>query len=186
MIEFDSNGVAIDAYGSRTYKRYAEILVDGARVIGGVYIGQSTPDELLVEVHTLAATINEGSHTAETWKPTGTLITVRRTDIIRVFEPRLSDSADSPSFKSVDDLARFILAPDSTNPTLIALRMEIHKRLSLPAAAKGYIWSMLPVGIVRGMEEARPLFADKERSYDQIRIACKVLDRAVAILRGAA
>ena len=45
---------------------------------------------------------------------------------------------------------------------------------------------MMTVGILRGLPEARVLFADKPRSYDQICIACKVLDRAVALLRGAA
>lgn len=186
MIEFDSNGIALDASGSRIYKRYAEFILDGKRVMGGVYTGQSTSDELLVDVHALASVLKEGAHTAETWRATGQLVHVHQSHIVRVFEPRVNDPAPSLSLESVDDLARFILKPDSTDPTLIALRMEIVNRLKLPLSAKGYTWSMMPVGIIRGMPEARALFADKPRSYDQVCIACKVLDRAVAILRGTA
>ncbi len=186
MIEFDSNGISLDAYGNRTYRRYAEIMLDGQRVMAGVYIGQSTADELLVDVHTLDSVVKHGAHTAETWKPTGTLATVRQPDILRVFEPHAYNPAPPSSLETVDDLARFILDPGNSTELFIALRLEINKRLRLPEAAKGYTWSMMPVGIIRGMPEARALFLGKERSYDQICVACKVLDRAVAILRGGA
>lgn len=193
MLDFDSNGIAVDAYGSRTYKRYAEILVDGKRAVGGVYIGQSTADELFVELHAIQSVVSEGGINSETWTPTGQHITVRLPDIINIFEPRreVFESVayaeyDRP-FDDVDALARFILDPENRAPLFVALRQEIsHMAQQPPESEKGYTWTPTTVGIIRGMHQAQPLFDGKRSSYDQICVACKILDRAAFILRGAA
>lgn len=103
-----------------------------------------------------------------------------------LFESMAYDEFDAP-FDSIDDLARFILNWDNDALLFKALRAEIAARGTQPdQSPNGYIWSMMTVALIRGLPEARVLFAEHPRSYDQICIACKVLDRAVAILRGAA
>ncbi len=88
--DFDSNGIAVDAYGHRSYKRYAEFMRDGELAVGGIYIGQSTPEMLLVDLCTLKGRVTDhhSGAIAETWTSTGQLVTVPQSQVIRIIEPR--------------------------------------------------------------------------------------------------
>ena len=103
-----------------------------------------------------------------------------------LFETHDYAEFDAP-LDSIDDLAHFILNDENSALVFRALRTEIATNASQSGTSlKGHMWSMMTVGILRGLPEARALFVGKSRSYDQICIACKILDHAVAILRGAA
>lgn len=92
MIEFDANGLYENAYGGKTFKRYARFTLDGKEAVGGVYIGQSTDTELLVELYKFAGRGVDEQYTdvvvvGDKWEATGQLITVPMKDVIKVFEP---------------------------------------------------------------------------------------------------
>lgn len=192
MIEFDSNGIALDAAGNRIYKRYAEIILDGKQVMSGVYIGQSTDTELLVEPFRLATVnIADGSATS-LWEYTNTVIAVRKPNIVHVFEPTdepfnsiVFDEFD-PAFDDVDSLARFILNPENIAPMYTVLRETIESAAARTLQGDSYDWTPTIIGIVRAMPKAAPLFAGSLDAHTQMCIARKVLDRAAAIVRGAA
>lgn len=184
MIEYDSNGIYVDAKGNRSYKCYVEFRLDGKRTMGGVYVGQSTQDELLVDVHVCESSMQMGTKATEVWKSTGRLVTVRPPDVINMFTPDSSFAAPMPS--DVDGLARLILDPDSSAPLYVALREEITRMAAQPPPdEKGYRWQPSVVTLVRSMPQARVLMEDK-LPYDQLCTACKVLDRAAELIRGAA
>lgn len=183
MFEYDSNGIALKPDGGRIYKRYAELMVDGRRMMGGIYIGQSTTEEYLVELHEVEASARQGGYTTEVWKPTGQLASVHLSNVVRVFEPHANPPPE-PSAGDVDGLARFILNTLNIAPIFIALRAEIALKADLPPAPKGYSWEQNTVGLLLSLPQAHKLITASARSYDRICAACRVLDRAVELMRG--
>lgn len=99
MIDFDANGIHQNVYGERTFKRIAEFWLDGQRVFGGVYIGQSTETDLLVDrMECVERTSYSGGPAIdmqrEVWKPTGVLLSVPMNKVILIFEPKQEGNAD--------------------------------------------------------------------------------------------
>lgn len=180
MLDFDSNGIALKPDGSRTYKRYAELMVDGRRVMGGVYIGQSTTEVYLVELHEVESETRQGSYKTEVWKPTGQLASVHLSNVIRVFEPHADTS---PALDTVDGLARYILDPTNIGHPFTLLRTAVFEKVKLPPAPKGYSWDHTTATTMYTLPEAQTLLADKSTTYERICAACAILDRAVELMR---
>jgi hypothetical protein len=101
-----------------------------------------------------------------------------------LFESLAYEEFDAP-FDNVGDLAAFILNPENTGPVYQVLRDEIREHLTGAEVAFGnYAWSMTIIGLVRGLPPARALLAAAPVPVAEIAVACRTLDRAVAILRG--
>ena len=87
MLDFDANGIYQNAYGEKTFKRIASFYWNGEVARGGVYTGQSTDQEFLIELYQLKSSGEIEDGIEEHWVPTGELIHVPMSQIIRIDDP---------------------------------------------------------------------------------------------------